>query len=72
MKRVPYSGLTRAAEASPAGRAGAEPKFGRQMLPVDPGVEHEQDALQASSVVEWDRSPLPRPVDRQQRLDADP
>jgi hypothetical protein len=44
---------------------GAAAEFVKQPL-------HEQDALQALPVIERDRSALPGPVDRQQRLGARP
>jgi len=72
VESVPDSGLAPAAEPPPAGDAGSESELGRQVLPIDPGVEHEQDALQAFSVIERARSALPRPMDRQLRLGSSP
>jgi len=72
MEPVPDSGLTPAAEPPPAGDARAKPQLGWKVIPVDAGIEHEQNALQTSSVIERHRPARSWPVDRQQRLDSDP
>jgi hypothetical protein len=47
MHLVEDSCLGPAFEAPPTGHTGAEAEFLRQVFPTDPGVQHQQDALQA-------------------------
>ncbi len=69
---VEDAGVGPALQPPPAGHPGAEPEFLRQVLPTDPGVHHEQDALQALPVRHRPRTRrLVRPR-RQQRLDQLP
>jgi hypothetical protein len=61
-------------QTPPAGHTGAVPEFLRQVLPGDPGAQHEQDAGERATVIE---SPPTRMVeatlpDRQERLDQLP
>jgi hypothetical protein len=39
-------------EATPAGHAGAIREFLRQLLPGDPGTQHEQDAGEGATVID--------------------
>ena len=71
---LPHSGLLPGAKPPPSGHAAAKAELLRQMLPADPGVQHEQDPLLHLPVVERlaariAETPLPH---RQQRLDPLP
>jgi len=43
---LPHSGLLPGAKPPPSRHAAAKAELLRQMLPADPGVQHEQDPLQ--------------------------
>ena len=71
---LPDAGLLPGPQPPPRGHPAAEPELLRQMLPADPGVQHEQDPLQRQPVIERlatriAEAPLPA---RQQRLDPLP
>jgi hypothetical protein len=49
---LPHSGLLPGAKPPPSGHAAAKAELLQQMLPADPGAQHEQDPLQHLPVVE--------------------
>ncbi|MGC0334846.1 transposase [Streptomyces sp. SAI-170] len=70
----PLTSLVRLGQAPPAGHARPKVQFLRQVLPGDPGVQHEQDALEHHPVRRPLASRMPRPTldPGQQRLDHRP
>lgn len=73
MEPVPHSGLVPRGKTPPTRHAGTKAELLGQVLPLDAGVEHEQDPAQSLSV----RNPRParhqlRSRDRKQRLDQQP
>lgn len=51
----PHPGLVPVPQPAPARHPGSEAELLRQPLPLDPGVQHAQDAPQATTVVQWQR-----------------
>ena len=72
MQLVEDARLLPALQASPAGLPGAEAQLQGQLLPRDPGVEHEQHPLQTQPVRHRPRARRPLRPRRQHRLDHCP
>ena len=71
---LPHADFLPRSQSAPGRHPAPEPELGRQMLPADTGVEHEQDPLQHEPVIKRlaarvAKPPLPQ---RQQRLDPLP
>jgi hypothetical protein len=65
LQEVPDSGLGPAAMAPPAGDPRTEAEVEGQVAPGDPGVEDEQDALQALAVIERNGAAPTGPMGRE-------
>jgi hypothetical protein len=74
MQPLPDPGALPLIETAVAGRAAAEAELERQMAPRDPGVQHEQNALQGLTIRQTLASWVAKaPLDlRQQRFDPLP
>jgi hypothetical protein len=74
MQPLPHAGVVPAAQSPPSGHPATEAELLGQMLPADPGVQHEQDPLQRQPVIERLAARMTEapPLLRQQRLDPLP
>jgi hypothetical protein len=74
MQLLPHPGSIPLLQTPPARHPGAETQFLRQELPLDTGVQHEQDPAQHLPIRQpaATRAAEPARFDRQQRLDALP
>jgi hypothetical protein len=72
MQPVEHPGLGPVSSPPPAGHPGTEPELLGQVLPADPGVEHEQNPLQHQPIRQPLRSRPTRRPNRQQRREPRP
>jgi hypothetical protein len=74
VQTLPHLSLLPFSESSPARHTGPKAELARQIAPRDPGVQHEQDPVQRSSIVQALAPRIaPATLDhRQQRLNCSP